>query len=110
MEFLCILKAHEDVSNSYITERLLISFIYGTQFRMATQAVSLKQEAIVKYFNDSMAIFVFVLSVICLTTSQRSGADHTEIDFVVAWMGVVCFSVYSLREVLKKFRNAAKTT
>lgn len=50
-------------------------------------------------FNDFMALAVFVLSVVCLATARDI---YTSMDILIAWMGVICFSCYFMREPLRR--------
>lgn len=56
-----------------------------------------------KTFNDAMALIVFVLSVVCLATSSYNSVSYSLLDYALAWMGVVCFSAYYMRDTLKKY-------
>jgi hypothetical protein len=49
-----------------------------------------------------MVFMVFVLSVVCLTTTQQRLCSFTLMDYTLAWMGVSFFSAYFLREILVK--------
>lgn len=55
-----------------------------------------------KSFNDIMALFVFILSVVCLATTPYHFVEYSAFDYVLSWMGVLCFSVYFLREIIIK--------
>ncbi len=55
-----------------------------------------------KDFNDIMALLVFFLSVICLATTPHIFTSYTALDHVLAWTGVLCFSVYYLRDILAR--------
>lgn len=55
-----------------------------------------------KNFNEIMALLVFVLSIACLATTPYNDASYSTIDYVLAWMGVVCFSTYFMRDMLRK--------
>lgn len=56
-----------------------------------------------KTFNDAMALIVFALSVVCLATSSYNSISYSLLDYALAWMGVVCFSAYFMRDTLKRY-------
>lgn len=59
-----------------------------------------------KYFNDIMSLAAFVLSVVCLATTRDI---YTSMDVMLAWMGVVCFGGYWLREpIMVMWRKLAR--
>ena len=55
-----------------------------------------------KDFNDIMALLMFFLSVICLSTTPHILTSYSALDHVLAWAGVLCFSIYYLRGILAK--------